>query len=130
MCPSGQVARTGKDAVFGNGVLWRTGRRAGHEGVPSQDAALVFQGVLPGAVDRADCPVGGWRVPVDAMKHSTESGFAVQVLINEIHREKEEGTAEREGLKVVCFVGYTEQVTMLPFPKWGGNAWIQIKGSG
>ena len=50
--------------------------------------------------------------------------------INEIHREKEEGTAEREGLKVVCFVAYTEQVTLSPFPQWGANAWIQIKGSG
>lgn len=43
---SGQVARTGKDAVFGDGVLRRTGRRARHEGVSSQDAALVLQGVF------------------------------------------------------------------------------------
>ena len=65
MCPSGEVARTGKDAVFSDGVLWRTGRRAGHEGVSSQDAALVFQGVLPSAVDRADCIAGSWRLPAD-----------------------------------------------------------------
>ena len=30
-------------------------RCAGDEGVPSQDAALVLQGVLPGAVDCTDC---------------------------------------------------------------------------
>ena len=65
----GEVARTGKDAVFGDGVLWRTGRCAGDEGVPSQDAALVFQGVLSGAVGRADCPAGGWWIPADAMKY-------------------------------------------------------------
>ena len=69
MCPSGEVARTGKDAVSGNGVLWRTGRRAGHEGVPSQNAALVFQSVLSGAVDCADCPAGDWCVPVGAMNY-------------------------------------------------------------
>lgn len=44
---SGEVACTGKDAVFGDGLLWRTGRRVRHEGVPSQDKALVFQGVFP-----------------------------------------------------------------------------------
>ena len=62
------MARTGKDAVFGDGVLWRTGRRAGHEGISSQDAALVFQGVFPGSADHADCAAGDWYVSVDAMR--------------------------------------------------------------
>lgn len=44
-----------KKRCFCDGVLWRTGRCAGDEGVPSQDAALVLQGVLPGAVDCTDC---------------------------------------------------------------------------
>ena len=34
------------------------------EGVPSQDTVLVFQGVLSGAVYRADYPAGCWYVPV------------------------------------------------------------------
>jgi len=34
------------------------------EGVPSQDAALVFQGVLSGTVDRAGYPAGCWYVSV------------------------------------------------------------------
>ena len=66
------MARTGKDAVFGDGVLRRTGRRAGDEGVPSQDTALVFQGVFSGAVGRADCPAGDWGVPVGTMKYRTK----------------------------------------------------------
>ena len=53
-----EVACTRETAVPDDGVLWRTGRRAGDEGVPSQDAALVFQGVLPGIVDRAGYPAG------------------------------------------------------------------------
>ena len=65
-----------KDAVFGDGVLWRAGRRAGHEGVSPQDPALVLQGVLPPAVDRPGHFAGGWGVPVDAMRQMTESGFA------------------------------------------------------
>ena len=75
MCPSGKVARTGKNAVFGDGVLWRTGRCAGDEGVPSQDAALVFQGVLPGVADRAGRPAGGWYVPVGAMNYITNRNY-------------------------------------------------------
>ena len=69
------MARTGKDAVFGDGVLWRTGWRAGYEGVPSQDAALVFQGVLPGVADRAGRPAGGWYVPVGAMNYITNRNY-------------------------------------------------------
>jgi len=53
----------------------RTGRRAGHEGVSSQDAALVLQGGFSGAADRPDCVAGGWRVSADAMKHSAKSGL-------------------------------------------------------
>ena len=75
MCPSGEVARTGKDAVFVDGVLWRTGWRVGYEGVPSQDAALVFQGVLPGTFGRADFPAGGWYVPVGAMNYITNRNY-------------------------------------------------------
>ena len=74
---SGQVARTGKDAVFGDGVLWGTGWRAGHEGVPSQDATLVFQGVLPAAADFTNCPVDDWRIPADAMIQPTISEFVL-----------------------------------------------------
>lgn len=55
-------------AVLGYGVLWWTGRRAWHEGVPSQDAALVFQGVLPGAVSDTDCCHLCWSIPIDAIK--------------------------------------------------------------
>lgn len=58
MCPSREVARSGKDAVFGDGVLWRTGRCARDEGVPPQDEALVFQGVLPSFADRSGRLVG------------------------------------------------------------------------
>ena len=75
MCPSGKVARTGKKAVFGDGVLWRTGRRAGDEDVPSQNAALVLQGVFSGAVDRAGRLAGSWCISAGAMKRSTKSGF-------------------------------------------------------
>ena len=64
MCSSGKVARTGKDAVFGDSVLWRIGRRAGNEGVPPQDKSLVFQGVLSGAADHTGCPVRCLYVPV------------------------------------------------------------------
>ena len=62
----------GEDVVPDDCLLRRTGRRAGHEGVPSQDAALVFQGVLPGAVGRADCPAGGWCVPLDIMRYPNQ----------------------------------------------------------
>ena len=65
----------GEGVVPDDGLLWRTGRCAWDEGVSSQDAALVFQGVLPGAVGRADCPAGGWCVPADAMRGSTDSAL-------------------------------------------------------
>ena len=59
---------TGKDAVLGDGMLWRTGWRAGNEGVPSQDAALIFHAVLTSAADRTDCPTDDWCISVDAMR--------------------------------------------------------------
>ena len=63
-----------KRRCFGDGVLWRTGRRAGDEDVPSQNAALVLQGVFSGAVDRAGRLAGSWCISAGAMKHSTKSG--------------------------------------------------------
>ena len=60
----------GEGVVPDDGLLWRTGRCAWDEGVSSQDAALAFQGVLPGAVGRADCSVDDRHVSVDAMKQT------------------------------------------------------------
>ena len=65
------MARIGKDAVSGDGVLWRTGRRAGHEGVSSQDAALVFPGILSGAAGPADSGNCGWRISAAAISEQT-----------------------------------------------------------
>ena len=62
------MARTGKEAVFGDGVLRRTRWCAGHEGVPSQDAALVFQGILPGAADTTDSCTHCRGIFVDAIR--------------------------------------------------------------
>ena len=73
MCPSVQVARTGKDAVLGYGVLRWTGRRAWHESVPSQDAALVFQGVLPGFACAANRRDRSRSISADSIKHLNKS---------------------------------------------------------
>ena len=64
-----------KTLFFGDGVLWRTGRRAGYEGVPSQDPALVFQSVLSGVADHADCLVDDWCIPTDVMIQTIKSEF-------------------------------------------------------
>ena len=65
VCPTGQMACVGKDAVPGDGVLRRPGRRAGNEGISPQDEALVFQGVFPGVTDIASNPVGNRRLFFD-----------------------------------------------------------------
>ena len=83
LCPSGQVARTGKDVVFGDGVLWRTGRRAGHEGVPSQNAALVFQGILPRVADCINHPAGSRCVYSEI--RNTHGGGTIHDAKNELH---------------------------------------------
>ena len=83
MRPSGEVARTGKDAVFGYGLLWRTGRFARDEGVPSQNAALVFQGILPGVADCTNHLAGGGCVYSEI--RNTRDGSTIHDAKIELH---------------------------------------------
>lgn len=66
-----------EDAVFGDGMLWRPGRRAGDEGISSQDEALVFQGVLPGAAGNAGGVAGCRAVLALSMREKRTNGSAV-----------------------------------------------------
>ena len=66
------MARAGENAVSCHGVLWRSGRRAGDEGVSSQDHALVFQGVLSGAAGDAGGAAGCRAVLALSMRETSE----------------------------------------------------------
>ena len=66
-----------EDAVSGDGMLWRPGWRAGDEGVSSQEEALVFQGVLPGAAGDTGGVAGCRAVLALSMREKRTNGPAV-----------------------------------------------------
>ena len=77
MRPPREVARVRKDTVFGDGVFRWPGWRAWDEGVSSQDEALVFQGVLPGAAGDTGGVAGCRAVLALSMRETSEDGLAV-----------------------------------------------------